>query len=375
MAWENAGVQPATGAPGGDRQRTAAVRFPTARYQIADANGPMLARSSSAVAVSWTFQLDARRPRRDLIALHMRRCIIVSGGSNVGIRSRADGSRATWRSGHSWDLRCARAVHRPGRMGHRRVSAAGKSGVVSVPTISSPAGFAPWEPQRVAMPVDARPGWRARSARRSDGWTTLASVVTAVEPLAVGGASVLVDDEGRRLRHRPGDSEVFPAGGGLALCVMGAFLHVLDRDQAERRHFRPAAIDLTPRGIRAMPARCRTPVARAGRRPSLARRRALVRPLDVMARRLQHENSGVECADAGAWRGAIGRRCADDGEPVRHGGVDCHRGGSARRRCRSHGRARRERPPAPAKPSRREAGDVCRPTSLAADSASPGASR
>ena len=45
----------------------------------------------------------------------------------------------------------------------------------------------------VAVPLDARAGWRARSARRSAGWTTPAcrSLDGAVEPLAVGGASVL----------------------------------------------------------------------------------------------------------------------------------------------------------------------------------------
>ncbi len=196
-------VQPAAGPVGGDRQRTAAVRFAAAGLshrgrQRTDARRPRRTRRRSRrfpglVPDEHDAILDGaprRRGRRHRLGRVERR--------HRG--PRADASRAARRAGHS---RHRHAAEQPDRLraasGIGSCSAAGQSGVVPLRLRflrrprDSRAGRTH---QGVAVPLDHAPGWRARSARRSGGSTTRACRSST-------GASSRSPSAARRCCRRP----------------------------------------------------------------------------------------------------------------------------------------------------------------------------
>ena len=188
--------------------------------------------------------------------------VIVSGGSSVGIEDLAP----TLLARHG-ELAIHGIAMRPssptglGRIGHRLVFLLPGNPVSCLCAYDFFAG-------RAIRALGGRTkAWPYRPIRAQAGaQDQLADRAAGLRPRAGGRrrrrasrrrrrVGALVDHARRRLRHRPGRQRGLRArhrSGGLALCrEQEQFLHVLDRDEAERR-FR-AAIDLTPRGIETVP--------------------------------------------------------------------------------------------------------------------------
>ena len=182
-------------------------------YRIADANGPMLAalverdggdrrfpRSGAATsAMRSSTALQRRRRRRHRVRRLERR--------HRG--PRADACRAARRAGRPRHRDAAEQSDRPGRIGDRLVFLLPGNPVSCLCAYDFFAGRAiralGGRAEDVAVPLRARAGWRARSARRSDGSTTPACrLVDGARRAARGRRRVgaLVDDARRRLRHR-----------------------------------------------------------------------------------------------------------------------------------------------------------------------------
>ena len=162
----------------------------------------------------------------------------------------------------------------------------------------------------------------------------------------------LIDHAGRRLRHRPGRQRRFRSwhrGGGLALCV-------------SKSSFSTCSTATRPSGAFVR----RSTSRRAGSKQSRSTPRSVaywlqtsISPVDVPS----FDRSNVDgfavvsentfgaseesSALGAAWRGSDSHWSrAKDGDSAGHGGVNCHRrDGSAWRRCRGHGRVRRDRRP------------------------------
>ena len=348
------------------RQRAAALglgtaRLPDHRRQRTDARraGRARRRRSSTSPVSC-----ATMPRRFSTALHADAdIVIVSGGSSVGIEDLAPiAGRAARRTGRA---RHCDAAEQPDR--HRAASATrlvfllpgNPVSALCAPTTSSPAA-------RFARSAAVRRSGRtARCAARSTrkisspiGRLDYARVRVdrrPVEPLVrLRRVGAVVDDARRRVRDRRRRQRRLRCGQlrwtSGSMREQEQFLHVLDRDEAERR-FR-AAIDLAPRGIETVPldaalgrvlaADVTSPVDV----PSFDRsnvdgfavdRRGHVRrvrggPARRAARRRDHPH-----------RRSCRRRSFDVATAVSH---RHRRHDAARRRCRRDGRACRRRRPA-----------------------------
>ena len=345
-------------------------------FHIADANGPMLAALVERDGGSSTSPASCATMRMPFCeALHADAdVVIVSGGSSVGIEDLAP----TLVAAHG-ELAIHGIAMRPssptglGRIGDRLVFLLPGNPVscsVRLRLLRRPRDSRARRPaDGVAVPLDPRARWRARSARRSAGSTTRACTIRRTARRAarrLGGASVLSSTtRADGFVIVADDSEGFAAGSRSrrsgSMREQEQFLQVLDRDEAERR-FR-AALDLTPRGIEHGPAR-RGARPRAGRRRHLARRRAVVRPLERRWLR------GGRRGHLRRVRGSAARASSSADEMIHTGVVpatvirpgerrgDCHRRhDAARRRCGRDGRARRRQraascgSPAPSPPA------------------------
>ena len=285
--------------------------------------------------------------------------IIVSGGSSVGIEDLAP----TILAQHG-DLAIHGIAMRPssptglGRIGHRLVFLLPGNPVSCLCAYDFFAG-------RAIRALGGRTkAWPYRSIRGQAGaQDQLADRAARLRARASGRRSgraarrrrrvgALVDHARRRLRHRPRRQRRLrspaPKWRSGSMREQEQFLHVLDRDEAERR-FR-AAIDLTPRGIETVPLD-----AALGRVLAAD----VVSPVDVPSfDRSNVDGFAVVAEDTFGASEEVPRSVqlgeevihtgsrADDRDSAGHGRVDCHRRhDAARRRCRRHGRARRDQRP------------------------------
>ena len=274
---------------------------PPSGVRIADANGPMLAALVERDGGIVDFPgLVPDEHDAILEALHAEAdVVIVSGGSSVGIEDMAPMLLA--RHG---ELAIHGIAMRPssptglGRLGtNAGLSAARQSGVepVRLRLLRRPRDSSARRPAAaVAVPLrradaaaedqfaDRPPRLRAcpdRGRRWSNRWRSAAPRCSRRRrgPTASSSSATTARASPPAPRSRCG-----------AMREQEQFLQVLDRDEAERR-FR-AALDLTPRGVERVPLDAGAgPRAGGGRR--VARRRAVVRPLErrrLRRRRRRH---------------------------------------------------------------------------------------